>query len=83
MQGTAEFSRGQAWRRSVEQVRTNTCPVFSIHTRPWLFYGHWALSGIGTIGLGEAGLADVLALVRAWFERVVRRVTKVRGIAIQ
>jgi hypothetical protein len=40
-----------------------------------------ALSGIGTIGLGEAGrLADeLLALVRAWFERVVRRVTKVQG----
>jgi hypothetical protein len=40
-----------------------------------------ALSGIGTIDLGEAGrLADaLLGLVRAWFERVVGRVTKVRG----
>jgi hypothetical protein len=36
--------------------------------------------GIGTIGLGEAGrLSDELpALVRAWIERVVRCVTKVR-----
>ena|SRR5215469_3554217 len=42
-----------------------------------------ALSGIGTIGLGEAGrLADeLLALVRAWFEQVVRCVTKVRALA--
>jgi hypothetical protein len=40
-----------------------------------------ALSGIGTIGLGKAGRPadEPLALVRVWFERVVRRVTKVRG----
>ena len=49
-------------------------------TQTWRTFLRNQAFGIGTIGLGEAGrLSDkLLALVRRWIARVVRRVTNVR-----